>query len=102
MVLALSLGSGCGSAVRTTHAFPSTWPGSTPLSEDAPTVSVEPVRIEAGPVPEMPDPQGLPTDAVHSALFVKYLHVNGINAILERPEEATAHYSLGCIVPELG
>lgn len=102
MALALSTAAGCRQQVRETHAFPATWPGSTPLSENAPTVTVEPLRIEVGTVPTMPDPQGLPTDAVLSALFVKYLHVNGINAILERPEEATAHYSVGCSVPQLG
>jgi hypothetical protein len=104
IILAALAAVGCRAQTRTTtHAFPSTWPGSTPLSEHAPTVSVQPLRIETtGPVPQVPDPQGLPTDAVLSALFVKYLHVNGINAVLERPEEMTARYTVGCSVPQLG
>jgi len=95
--------SGCEATLKETYRFPSTWPGSTPLAEDAPTVSVYPIRFDTentsfGNVPQ----EGLPTDAVLSALMVKHLHVNGVQAILESEADATARFTLDCSVPQLG
>ncbi len=94
---------GCQAPLHESRQFPSTWPGSQPLSENAPTVSVLPILIEGMPTdPRASDAGGLPTAAVLSALFVKYLHVNGVNAILEPAENTTAQYILQCTVPHLG
>ena len=100
--LAALLG-GCQSAVTPAYRFPSVWPGSQPLSEDAPTVSVEPLQVNVAQAIQLPegDP-GVPTAAVLSVLLVKHLHVNGINAVLEQATDATAQYILSCSVPELG
>ena len=95
--------SGCQAPLHETRRFPATWPGSAPLSEGAPTVSVLPVEVPGAPSdPRASDEEGLPTAAVLSALFVKYLHVNGVNAILEPAENTTAQYVLQCTVPQLG
>lgn len=106
--LGLALGmstllSGCAGGLRETRAFPATWPGSQPLSESAPTVSVVPIQLGTGQGEvRVEGEEGLPTDAVLSALFIKYLHVNGVNAILEEPAAATARYTLSCKTPQLG
>jgi hypothetical protein len=97
----------CGGCAMTppaeTHPFAATWPGSVPLSEQAPTVSVQPVLMVApGTLPTPTASEGIPTAAALSALLVKYLHVNGVNAILESPESTTARYTLQCTVPQLG
>ena len=100
--LAALLG-GCQSAVTPAYRFPSTWPGSQPLSEDAPTVSVEPLQVNVAQEIQLPDGDpGVPTAAVLSVLLIKHLHVNGINAVLEPAADATAQYILSCSVPELG
>ena len=95
---------GCRSTQEAAVQFPATWPGSKPLGEDAPTVSVLPIAIAGNQaIPSTSSEEGgLPTAAVLSALFVKYLHANGVNAILEAPEATTAEYTLACTVPELG
>ena len=94
--------SGCQSLPTHAYNFPGTWPGSQPIGEDAPTVSVQPITMEI-PQPDLPaDGQGLPTAAVLSALLIKHLQVNGVNAILEQAEAPTAKYSLSCTVPKLG
>ena len=102
-VSALLFIGGCQSPIISAYRFPSTWPGSQPLSEDAPTVSVEPLQVNAEQEIHLPegDP-GVPTAAVLSVLLIKHLHVNGINAVLEPAAEATAQYTLSCSVPELG
>lgn len=103
--LACVLCGGCATAPSLeTHPFAATWPGSVPLSEHAPTVSVQPVQMALLPPPlALPAPgQGIPTPAALSALLVKYLHVNGVNAILEAPDNTTARYTLQCAVPQLG
>lgn len=58
---------------------------------------IMPVQVEA----PAPSGEGLPTAAVLSALFVKYLHVNGVNAVLEPQEGTAVRYLLRCDVPEL-
>ena len=105
LAVALSvLLSGCHATQETAVQFPATWPGSKPLGEDAPTVSVLPIAIAGDQaIPSASSEEGgLPTAAVLSALFVKYLHANGVNAILEAPEATTAEYTLACAVLELG
>ena len=98
----IALLSGCQSLPSHAYNFPGTWPGSKPLGEDAPTVSVQPIAMEI-PQPDLPSGgQGLPTAAVLSALLIKHLQVNGVNAILEAADAPTAKYSLGCTVPKLG
>jgi hypothetical protein len=88
---------------RESYQFPATWPGSEPLGEDSPTVSVAPLAVTVNQPITLPEGEpGVPTAAVLSVLFVKHLHVNGINAILEKPEEGTAQYGLTCQVPRLG
>ena len=94
---------GCQGRLHQAHSFPATWPGSQPLGEDAPTVTVLPIQFDAGPGEAgAADGEGLPTAAVLSALFIKHLHANRVNAVLEPPEAATARYTLGCTVPQLG
>jgi hypothetical protein len=99
--------SGCATGSSTTTAFPSTWPGSTPLSERAPTVSVEPLQMAAEAQPPAAaesgevGAEGLPTAAVLSVLLMKHLQVAGVNAVLEKPEASTAEYGLSCSVPKL-
>ena len=94
---------GCAGRLREARAFPAIWPGSQPLSEDAPTVSMVPIQREAGQGEvRVEGKEGLPTAAVLSALFIKYLHVNGVNAVLEEPDAATARYTLSCATPQLG
>ena len=101
IVLAALL-SGCQSTPPSAYNFPGTWPGSQPLGEDAPTVSVQPITMNI-PQPDLPsEGQGLPTAAVLSALLIKHLQVNGVNAILEQADAPTAKYSLSCTVPTLG
>lgn len=93
---------GCASPESQAYHFPATWPGSAPLAEAAPTVSVQPLTMTmVGHVDAAPQ-LGLPTSAVLSALLVKHLHVNGVNAILEEPQIQTAQYALDCMVPQLG
>lgn len=93
---------GCEAALTEAYRFPSTWPGSTSLGEDAPTVSVYPIRFDTEQnISDVPQ-EGLPTDAVLSALMVKHLHVNGVQSILESEATATARYSLDCNIPHLG
>lgn len=100
--LALLLG-GCQSTVTPAYRFPVTWPGSQPLSEDAPTISVEPLQVNLEQAIQLPEGgPGVPTAAVLSVLLIKHLHVNGINAVLEQAADATAQYVLSCSVPELG
>lgn len=96
--------SGCQTAAPTVYEFPAIWPGSQPLPESAPTVSVRPVVLDVQhPVDQATDTTpGFPTAAVLSVLLVKHLHVNGVNAILESSEASTARYLLGCTVPQLG
>lgn len=93
---------GCQGAATQRHAFPSTWPGSQPFAQDAPIVQVLPIQLSA-PSAEASSSssEGLPTAAVLSALFVKYLHVNGVNAILEPHQDEVARYLLQCDVPKL-
>ena len=94
---------GCQASLQQTHQFPTTWPGSTPLSEEAPTVSVEPLKWVVAPPPQsVSSEEGLPTAAVLSALLIKYLQVSGVNAILEKAETSTAPYTLQCTVQKLG
>ena len=103
---------GCQSAAPTAYEFPTTWPGSAPLSEAAPTISVYPIDMAAQPQPAEGEPlasgaqgeegEGLPTAAVLSVLLIKHLHVNGVNAVLEKTDSATAKYALSCAVPRLG
>jgi hypothetical protein len=102
--VALGLMAGCaGGPWRQSYQFPATWPGSQPLGEDAPTVSVAPLAVSLNQPIHLPEGEpGVPTAAVLSVLFVKHLHVNGINAILEKPEQGTAQYGLACQVPQLG
>ena len=95
--------SGCAPVLEQAKLFPATWPGSAPLSENAPTVSVQPIQMKtpsAAPLTETAE--GVPTLAVLTALFIKYLHAAGVNAILEQAEEATAPYAMGCAVSRLG
>lgn len=93
---------GCQAPLRETYQFPVTWPGTQPLGEEAPTVSVQPIRLTlAEDDARAIQPGGLPTDAVLSALFIKYLHVNGVNAVLEPIGTATGQYTLGCTIPHL-
>lgn len=105
--LALLLGillTGCtGNLTQQSVRFPAVWPGTEPLDESAPSVSVSPIGmlLEERVQPADSD-SGYPTSAVLSALFVKHLHVNGIHALLETEEEATGEYTLNCRVPELG
>ena len=95
--------SGCAAAPQQAHLFPSTWPGSQRLSEEAPTVSVAPLKVElAAADPSVPSEEGLPTAAVLTVLLIKHLHASGVNAVLEQPAEATAPYTMGCSVPQLG
>jgi hypothetical protein len=104
--VALSLAAllaGCQSQWRQAYRFPFTWPGSQPLGEDAPTVSVEPLQVIVDHPIHVPDGDpGVSTAAVLSVLLIKHLQVNGVNAILERAEAATAQYTLSCTVPQLG
>ena len=101
MGLALGL-CGCGGPVRESREFPATWPGSQPLEPGAPRVQVLPIQmVSAAAAPVTPLPEGLPTAAVLSALFVKHLHVNGVNAALDLPPAAQADYLLQCTVPQL-
>ena len=95
---------GCQSTSwRQAYRFPFTWPGSQALGEEAPTVSVEPLQVAVDQPIQLPDGDpGVSTAAVLSVLLIKHLHVNGVNAILERPESATAQYALNCTVPQLG
>ena len=96
------LAAGCQAPLRQTYQFPAMWPGTQPLGEDAPTVSVQPIRLTLTEGdPRAIEPDGLPTDAVLSALFIKHLHVNGVNAVLEPTEAATGQYTLGCTIPHL-
>ncbi len=109
----LSLLGGCRTTLQETHAFPATWPGSRPLGENAPTVSVQPFQMDVKQV-EVPtserqasegnreEPEGLPSAAVLTVLFIKHLHANGVNAILEPSDGSTAQYTLGCAIPQLG
>jgi len=103
-----ALAGGCGSLPQESRQFPDVWPGTQPLSEQAPTVSVAPITMLEQSAPALPEAavepgqEGLPTAAVLSALFVKHLHVSGVNAVLEPPDAATARYSLDCRVPRLG
>lgn len=94
---------GCQGTTGERHAFPATWPGSRLPSPDAPVVQVLPIRITVAQAEEplSSSEEGLPTAAVLSALFVKYLHVNGINAVLGPQQGATVHYLLQCDVPRL-
>lgn len=94
---------GCASVSEQAMPFPATWPGSAPLSENAPTVSVQPISMQ-GPVaaPAAGEEGGVPTPAVLTALFIKHLHAAGVNAILEQAQEATAPYAMGCAVSRLG
>lgn len=90
---------GCASNAQQTRAFPTIWPGSAPLTENAPTVSIQPIALpEAAAASE----EGISTPAVLTALFIKHLHATGVNAVLEQAEEATAPYSMQCAVPKLG
>ena len=101
-IAALLLG-GCQSQWRQAYRFPFTWPGSQPLGEEAPTVSVEPLQVVVDQPIQIPDGDpGVPTAAVLSVLLIKHLHVNGVNAILEQADNATAQYALSCAVPQLG
>lgn len=94
---------GCQTASPTAYEFPSTWPGSQPLPENAPTVSVRPVIVDLHLQNQATDQSpGFPTAAVLSVLLVKHLQVNGVNAILEGPEASTGRYLLGCTVLQLG
>ena len=94
---------GCQSQWRQAYRFPFSWPGSQPLGEEAPTVSVEPLQVVVDQPVHLPDAEaGVPTAAVLSVLLIKHLQVAGVNAILEKPDEATAPYTLSCIVPQLG
>lgn len=88
--------------MRESSRFPTTWPGSQPLSQTAPTVHVLPIQV-AGEAdqPAADADQGLPTAAVLSALFVKHLQVNGVNAALEPKDAALVQYLLSCSVPQL-
>jgi hypothetical protein len=100
--LAVVLG-GCQAGLQEAYKFPVTWPGSRPLGEEAPTVSVLPLKLNVDQAQVAPQgEEGLPTAAVLSVLLIKHLHVNGINAILEREESSTAQYTLDCSVPNLG
>jgi len=105
VTLAVGIGllAGCQGTGGERHAFPATWPGSRPPAPNTPVVQVLPIRIAAtqGEAPASSPEGGLPTAAVLSALFVKYLHVNGINAVLEPPKGAVARYVLQCDVPRL-
>ncbi|MBI4341685.1 MAG: hypothetical protein HY598_05330 [Candidatus Omnitrophica bacterium] len=97
------LAGGCAMGPQQAHQFPSTWPGSQPLSEDAPTVSVGPMKLEvAAAQPPAPSGEGLPTAAVLTALLIKHLHASGVNAVLEQGPEPTAPYTMACSVPQLG
>ena len=99
----LFLLTGCAPALQQSMPFPSTWPGSTPLSEDAPTLSIQPIKVEVpltNPVSE--EGEGIPTPAVLTALFIKHLHAAGVHAVLEQAQEATAPYAMQCAVPRLG
>jgi len=98
VALAACLG-GCQGRLQQVHPFPLTWPGSVPLPEHAPTVSVHPLQRALQP---SEGSEGIPSDAVLSALLIKHLHANGVNAILEAPDASTARYTLGCTVPALG
>ena len=101
-VVAGLLLAGCEGTTRQHYAFPATWPGSQPLNPDSPAVQVLPIQIAPVAAGEpSPTGEGLPTAAVLSALFVKYLHVNGVNAVLEPPEGEAARYFLQCDVPKL-
>ena len=94
--------SGCLGTTGQSRAFPATWPGSQPLAADTPIVQILPIQI--APIAAGASDatgEGLPTAAVLSALFVKHLHVNGINAVLALPEGQTARYLLPCRVPQL-
>ncbi len=78
------------------------WPGSQPLGAESPRVQVLPVqiptaRLDASSLPH----EGLPTAAVLTALLVKYLHVNGVNATLDSTDAAAVQYTLQCTVPRL-
>lgn len=100
---ALILLAGCQSQWRQAYRFPFTWPGSQPLGEEAPTVSVEPIQVTVDQPIHLPDGEpGVPTAAVLSVLLIKHLQVAGVNAVLEPSAEATAPYTLSCIVPQLG
>ena len=95
--------SGCETPLHQTQAFPATWPGTAPLPEEAPTVSVLPIAVDSPVALQIPDAeQGVPTAAVLSVLFIKHLHANGVNAILEPAQASTAQYVLHCRVPTLG
>ncbi len=95
---------GCAPVLEQAKPFPATWPGSAPLSENAPTVSVQPIQMETpSAAPLLAETaEGVPTPAVLTALFIKHLHAAGVNAILEQTEEATAPYAMGCAIPRLG
>ena len=98
-----SLLSGCQATLPDAHQFPSTWPGSQPLGEHAPTVSVQPILLNlARADTPSEEREGLPTAAVLSVLLIKYLQVNGVNAVLEPADASTAKYALTCTVPRLG
>ena len=98
---ALLLG-GCAASRQEAHQFPSTWPGSQRLSEDAPTVSLQPIELGAAASPAETGGDGLPSAAVLTVLLMKHLHATGVNAVLEPTQEATAAYRMGCAVPQLG
>lgn len=105
LICALALAaSGCQrTSWRQAYRFPFAWPGSEALGETAPTVSVEPLQVAVDQPIQLPDGDpGVSTAAVLSVLLIKHLQVNGVNAILERPESATAQYALSCAVPQLG
>ena len=103
VLTAASLLAGCQGQWQQAYRFPFTWPGSQPLGEDAPTVSVEPLQVIVDQPIHVPDGDpGVPTAAVLSVLLIKHLQVNGVNAILERADNATAQYTLTCTVPQLG
>ncbi len=103
ILVGLLFAAGCAPQLQQARPFSSTWPGSTPLSENAPTVSIQPIKVEASLThPTTVEGEGIPTPAVLTALFIKHLHAAGVNAVLEQAQEATAPYALGCSVPRLG
>ena len=104
IALSALLISGCAPAFQQARPFSSAWPGSIPLSEDAPTVSIQPILVVASSAQSSAaeEGEGIPTPAVLTALFIKHLHAAGVNAILEQAQEATAPYAMQCAVPRLG
>lgn len=96
--------SGCATGrLEQAHRFPDIWPGSQRLSEEAPTVSIQPLKMQ---VPVLADAasgaDGLPSVAVLTMLLIKHLHATGVNAVLEEPGEPTAPFAMQCSVPQLG